>query len=191
MVLAGRVVLADRVVLACLAGVLVLLQIGWAWWSAKMGMKYAERNKDFIVEFFRKYDDKRVLSKEENGGSSNGGVYLFCVEQYPVYIGITGDFHTRFDQQRRNDKIISLLKKYHYLEAYEMKFPIVTAKVVESMFLAAFDFALNADENPPARDPAIPNTQNDVKYSATAFEKVFKETMKEIGSMSEQFSKII
>ena len=152
-----------------------------------MNVEYAERNKEFVVDFFKKYDDKkRVLSKDENGGSSNGGVYLFCVEQYPVYIGITSDFHTRFDQHRRNDKVIPLLKKYHYLEAYEMKLPVVTAKVVESMFLAAFDFALNTDENPPARDPAIPNSLQS-KHSSATFGNVFKETMKEIGSMNEQF----
>lgn len=128
---------------------------------------YAEKNGDFIFYVFEKQWGKFAPDEvtEENmkkiGSKGDRGLYLFFVEstmtkkRYPVYIGYTGrTFGERFYEHatRENGVIYKVLVSKVFGGSYKLfvythSLSPVTAKVVESIFLKAFDFALNTEEN--------------------------------------------
>lgn len=143
-----------------------------------MADKYAEKNGHYIFKALRtlseispntwheyEYDTSKTVSDKP-------GIYMFyirdTIHKYPVYFGKTETgFKTRFaDHQNNKDGVI-----YRYLNKPFPTFPkdvkeqelqlevvLVTMstpfiiKLAESLFLCAFDFALNKMENGKERD---------------------------------------
>ena len=126
---------------------------------------YAEKNAAFIFYVFEKqwgeFNYQQVTEANKTQvGSQDRGLYLFYLchkvtkKRYPVYIGYTGrSFHERFYQHARENGVIDkVLRLQTFGNSYDLfvythSLSPVTAKVVESIFLSAFDFALNKAEN--------------------------------------------
>ena len=140
-------------------------------------MSNAEQNGDFIFYVFEEqwheFAPDQVTEENMNKVGSKGdrGLYLFYVEstvtkkRYPVYIGYTGrTFHDRFYEHatRENGVIYRVLVSKVFGGSYKLfvhthSLSPVTAKVVESIFLQAFDFALNTEENGSLHDLDLSN----------------------------------
>ena len=127
---------------------------------------YAEQNGDFIFYVFENQwgesSDEITEEYMKKAGSKNDrGLYLFSIQskvtkkRYPVYIGYTGrTFAKRFYEHasQENGVIRKVLVSKVFGDTFDLyvhthSLSPVTAKVVESIFLQAFNFALNTDEN--------------------------------------------
>ena len=98
---------------------------------------------------------------KKTGSKFDHGLYLFSVrskvteKRYPVYIGYTGrTFAKRFYEHatQENGVIHKVLVSKVFGDSYDLyvhchSLSPVTSKVFESIFLRAFDFDLNTDEN--------------------------------------------
>lgn len=133
---------------------------------------YAEQNGAFLFYVFEKQweeqspDQVTIANMKSVGSKHECGLYLFFLEsttttkRYPVYIGYTGrTFHDRFYEHatRENGVIYKILVSKVFGSSYRLfvhthSLSPVTAKVVESIFLQAFNFALNTDENGSLHD---------------------------------------
>ena len=137
---------------------------------------YAEKNSDFIFYIFENKWATGGLGlfevTKENmkaiGSPFDCGLYLFYLQRpsdekkYPVYIGYTGrNFRTRFSEHATRDngvinKCICSMTFQPSGGPYKLfvltkSFEPIAAKVIESIFLNAFNFALNTEENGSTR----------------------------------------
>ena len=110
--------------------------------------------------------DKDELSKL---GKSKGIYFICCSNKafreavYPVYVGITSE--TFFERVRKHTQKGGVFAKIYDEEwesgfcqdftLYTKEMDITTAKFLESTFLAAFDFARNAEENDGRRSNLV------------------------------------
>lgn len=111
---------------------------------------------------------------KKNIGSASRGLYMFFVKPKgtegifsPAYVGYTGrSFNIRFGE---HDVIDSFLKEQKTsttkCKLFVSEFPCLPmiAKLLESIFLEAFDFAFNKMENGEERDTEDLYTYNEQK----------------------------
>lgn len=136
-----------------------------------MSTNYAEQNGDFIFHVFENQwrASSHQITEEymkKIGSRNDCGLYLFSVrskvtdKRYPVYIGYTGrTFAKRFNEHanQENGVIRKVLVSKVFGDSYDLYvnthslWPVI-AKVVESIFLQAFNFALNTSENGKIHD---------------------------------------
>lgn len=130
---------------------------------------------------------------KKNIGSMSPGLYMFFVKPKgtegiysPAYVGYTGkSFNVRFKGHARDHNLISWFLKEQETSTTKCKlfvseFPCrpMIAKLLESIFLEAFDFAFNRMENGEVRDTEDLYTYNKQKdltlqEGKKEFQKVF------------------
>ena len=150
---------------------------------------------------------KLKARKVEKGGRKNwpqgtGLYFLFCYREEtnknPFYVGMTGfNFKNRNDEHFSNDGTIDILekeKKDIHVIMYTKEMPEAVAKLLESVFLLSFDFAMNSKENEKKRpdfeleSPISPNNDGCKRFSE-CFEFLHNSLNKiiEIDAMKEAF----
>ena len=123
---------------------------------------YAEFARDFLRSWLASVStDKQlyqITNPPNNAAFDAKGMYVIWYEDYeagqhdPVYVGITGrKFSTRFQEHINSGKIKDNWIKNENVFASVMPMDLPTAKFLESTLLAAFDFALNKEENDEVR----------------------------------------
>lgn len=164
---------------------------------------YAEKNSDIILHIFEKQwgcfgADEITEEKQKKIGSANDcGLYLFFLKskatnkRYPVYIGYTGrNFAQRFYEHatRESGAIYKILTSkvfgdFYDLFVYTHSATPVAAKVLESIFLNAFNFSLNTEENGNTHeldisyDFTVEDSYDQFKYS---YQYIMKELTNDI-----------
>ena len=168
----------------------------------ELAMINAEQSGDFIFCVFEQQwnSDSGQVTEEymkKIGSKNDCGLYLFSVQskvtgkRYPVYIGYTGrTFAKRFYEHatQENGVIQKVLVNKVFGDSYDLyvhthSLSPVSAKVVESIFLQAFDFALNSSENGDTHDLDIKFQSEDSKqYFAIAYQNIMGELTKDVPS---------
>ena len=158
---------------------------------------------------------KQVNPQGVNGSRDGKGVYVFFANDardsfIPIYIGITSrNFQERFAEHRRN----GVIQKYSDREGknpdlylvndfgkqlppnwslavaeFKVDTPMV-AKMYESIFLTAFNFPLNTEENEGARpDIRLCDRQNKPCDSFRIFTTAHHQLMRDLESVRDFFS---
>ena len=170
---------------------------------------YAEKNGPFIFWCVNKIwgylPDYSVSSPQQIQQTPNNqrGLYIFFIElgpfKYPIYIGITSrNFRQRFVEHHNSPNGVIyrfihgnfpqntqphlrsqlLLKVICIPLSYPMQ-----AKLMESVFLSAFDFCLNTEENGHIRVNIDANHQFPVEESKSGFDITFNNVIEEISSV--------
>ena len=170
---------------------------------------YAEKNGPFIFWCVNKIwgylPDYSVSSPQQIQQPPNNqrGLYIFFIElgpfKYPIYIGITSrNFRQRFVEHHNSPNGVIyrfihgnfpqntqphlrsqlLLKVICIPLSYPMQ-----AKLMESVFLSAFDFCLNTEENGHIRVNIDANHQFPVEESKSGFDITFNNVIEEISSV--------
>lgn len=134
---------------------------------------------------------------------SDRGIYLFFLDsgqtKYPIYVGITRrNFRQRFKEHY--DKDGGVIQKYNSgnfptnrppiqlpLKVMCMSSPFPMSKLIESIFLAAFNFCLNTDENGDIRTNLDTGDQYSVVTSKPLFDITFDNIMKEIKTFYDKY----
>ena len=164
---------------------------------------FAEKNADFIFSYIQtvwsnptsyKVDSAQEIREIPN---NKNGLYIFFLEtlqfkiKYPIYVGFTStNFRKRFQghQQKGVIKTVLIEKTFPQdmsrpfqlkVTCLPLKSPMV-AKLIESVFLASFDFCLNDSENEEVRLKIDTNEKYPVATSKQRFDKVFKKAFDEI-----------
>ena len=122
--------------------------------------------------------EKVTHGNKDNIGNATCGLYMFFVKPRgeetvfsPAYVGYTSrSFGLRFREHAKEGKLIGgflAVQKDHKCDLFVSEFPCrpMIAKLLESIFLKAFDFAYNRMENGQKRDTVdlyTYNPQNDV-----------------------------
>lgn len=125
----------------------------------------AERNGPFIETalraIFQMEDIQRIAEVNIDNArgylEQNKGLYMFFVHAgfryYPIYVGYTGNnFYARLQNHQvwgRNLQINGEIAHGRYVTVFPCD---AGAKSLESLFLKAFDFALNTEENVAVRE---------------------------------------
>ena len=161
---------------------------------------FAERNADFIFSYIQKVwsnpTSYNVESAQEisNIPNDENGLYIFFLQtlkfkiKYPVYVGFTG---TSFKERFRGHNVIKTIltnktfpqEMPHLFQLKVTCLPLenpMVAKLIESVFLASFDFCLNKSENGDVRLKIDTNEKYPVAISKKRFDKVFKKALDEI-----------
>ena len=167
----------------------------------------AEQNAAFIFYLFEERwgstGSEITTSNIKQAGGYDRGVYLFYLQKatdeekrYPIYVGITSrNFSTRFKEHAGNGVIDKVLVSKTFkpsggpykLYYHTCSFEPVAAKVVESIFLHAFDFAFNTDENGSARAELILIPQNKPEDTFGSFKDSFQSIMSGISDISNKY----
>ena len=133
---------------------------------------------------------------KKNIGSNTKGLYMFFVRQKnsqqvhsPAYVGYTGrSFHIRFKEHADDERMIGKFFEAQQTslgkcDLFVSEFPCrpMIAKLLESMFLEAFDFALNKMENNDQRSTVDLYVYNSNKQlGLSTGKKIFKETFAKV-----------
>jgi len=169
---------------------------------------YAERNGEFIVQFMKGRGSKefQVVVSGKNmleDSTKKPGLYMFFVSPkdsqgyclYPIYVGYTSrTFDERFKEHASKKK--GVFEKFFIngqpetcfqgvkkkCDLYVMELPMDprVAKLLESVFLEAFDFALNTEENGKERKSVELSTAVGALLSKELFTKVWKTVKEDI-----------
>ena len=181
----------------------------------QIGGNHAERNAPFIFwcvnEIFGANTDYLVSqgSQVYQTPIHQQGIYIFFIERggrnYPIYIGITRrSFAERFTEHRNlNNGVIHQVvtgrfpqnlqaNQRHQLtlkvKCIALDYPVI-AKLMESVFLAAFDFCLNKEENGGAIRANIDfSSQFSVEQSKHDFQIIFDNIMRYITNIYNSYS---
>ena len=126
---------------------------------------YAETAREFLRLWLKKVPGGDQLYEiTENPPTFNAkGIYVIWYRQqhtapvqdelYPMYVGITGrKFSTRFKEHIKSRTIDQNWTNKKNVFASVMPMDLPLAKFLESTLLAAFNFALNKQENDGERD---------------------------------------
>lgn len=172
---------------------------------------HAERNAPFIFWCVKKIwgeqSSYKVNTPEDINKTPNNqsGMYIFYldsgVHQYPIYVGITGrNFRQRFKEHHDNQTgviykcnngefpknqppvrlpLIALVVPIHYP---------MQSKLMESVFLEAFNFCLNTEENGDIRLIVDTDQQFKPEDSKQNFDITFGNVMKEIQAVYNQYN---
>ena len=150
------------------------------------------------------------VESKKNIGSSAKGLYMIFVRPKgsdqllrPAYVGYTGrSFRVRFREHAYDEGVIGkfFLAQQDSLQKYELcvsEFPCrpMIAKLLESIFLEAFDFAFNKQENGHERETAdlyAYNPQNKAPYQKCKeiFKKGFEKVVKEVENVKGAVDKL-
>ena len=136
----------------------------------------------------------------------NKGLYVFFVHvglsYYPVYVGYTGNnFYDRFRQHGVIDKArnLEINNGENFLQInngenflYVSVFPCdAGAKTLETLFLKAFDFALNKEENADERETLELSQPVNLAYkSKLIFQQTWMDMRKSVFGMIDKIQKI-
>lgn len=166
---------------------------------------YAEQNGELIFYIFEdqwKESASEItaeVDKRKIGSKTHCGLYLFSLQstetqkRYPVYIGYTGrTFADRFYEHaiRESGAIYKVLQSKVFGDSFTLfvhSHPMtpVAAKVLESIFLNTFNFALNTEENGKthALDPAMEfRKEASIEDFKAFYQKIMKGLIEEIQS---------
>lgn len=169
--------------------------------------KFAERNGTFIETTLKAMfeingDIQRIdVNDIENTDvksdlKKNKGLYVFFVRiessYYPVYVGYTGNnFYERFrnhgvyakvQERQVNNKIDQLCVGVFPCDA--------GAKTLESLFLKAFNFALNSEENEGVRDILDLSQRSQFSKSKEILRKAWEETKQGVWEMMQMIKRM-
>lgn len=136
-------------------------------------------NQRIDVERIEETDMKSHLKK-------NKGLYVFFVRigllYYPIYVGYTGNnFYDRLRQHGVRDRVgnLQINNDLPINQLCVDVFPCdAGAKTLESLFLKAFNFALNSEENDGARGSLDLSQRNNFAKSKAILRQVWEETEK-------------
>lgn len=166
------------------------------------------KNGPFIFSFVNKMWGKcqsyRLTSKEEINDVPNkeSGFYIFYLDsgliQYPIYIGITGrNFRKRFQEHLVDGVIDKWCNGQFPINDPPIRLPLkailvpigynMQAKLMESVFLKAFDFCLNSQENYVVRTELDVGTIFRPEDSKENFDIIFNNIMQEIKDVYESY----
>ena len=174
----------------------------------------AELNGPFVVhilqEVFVSFVPHQVTeqNKRNVGSTMAGGLYMFFVmpqgsqeERYcPIYVGYTSrTFRKRFREHADNGVIrkffdgqlrttVKGAQKACYLYVSEFQCDAPAAKLLESVFLKAFNFALNVEENGAARDTVEVAEDNQLGTSYEVFVPQFTRVMEDVNTMKDRIN---
>ena len=177
----------------------------------------AELNGPFVVrilqQVFVSFGTSQVTeqNKRNVGSTMAGGLYMFFVmpqgsqeERYcPIYVGYTSrTFRQRFREHADNGVIrkffdgqlrttVKGAQKACYLYVSEFQYDAPAAKLLESVFLNAFDFALNVEENGAARDTVELAEDNPLETSYEVFVPQFTRVMEDVNTMKDRINHVI
>ena len=174
----------------------------------------AELNGPFVVhilrEVFVSFAPCQVTeqNKRNVGSTMAGGLYMFFVmpqdsqeERYcPIYVGYTsrtfrqrcrehadnGVIRKFFDGQLRTT--VKGVQKACYLYVSEFQCDAPAAKLLESVFLNAFNFALNVEENGAARVTVELSEDNPLEKSYEVFVPQFTRVMGDVNTMKQRIN---
>ena len=162
---------------------------------------FAEKNADFIFSYVQTVwsnpTSYSVESPEEISKIPNQekGLYIFFIEKdgtkYPIYVGVTSrNFRERFQDHQSRGVIKRIMTDQKFpqsaLRPFNLKvmcLPLedqMIAKLMESIFLASFDFCLNDSENEVLRLTIDTDGQFPVAESKKKFEGVFEKVINQI-----------
>ena len=182
---------------------------------AAAALNCAEHFAKFIFYLFEEKWHRRgipvTIQNVTTIGSTNNGVYLFYIckssdkhqkKKYPIYLGYTGrTFRIRFKEHGTRDNGVvnkclgvqsfqpaSLGGGPFKLFVYELPMTnFVQAKLLESIFLNAFDFALNTEENDKVRDDIDLSFTHDKAYGKEAFKSSYEWAMGGVSELSGEY----
>ena len=169
----------------------------------------AEENGPFIVHMLEKissFEPSRVTQQNAStiGSSLAGGLYMFYLvptptpmgydDRYcPIYVGMTGrTFRKRFQEHAANGVIADFFTPGRimptnpcnlYVAGFNFNAP--AAKLLESIFLSAFDFARNTEENGAARNNVTLTADRELSYSRGPFVEAFERVMLDVGTIGQ------
>lgn len=167
----------------------------------------AESNREFIVYTFNKlaegqlyyYPEFRecqyVACKIDGDFPPFYGLYMISErcgnEKYPIYVGYTS---TRFDTRLANHDVIIWYRNKMRFGQLEFDFiPTFNpshAKLLESVFLGAFDFCRNKVENVQQREPDYnPRVVNPVQISKKYFDAAYTLMVQEISRLRDYYER--
>ena len=173
-------------------------------------MAEAEINSPFIFWCVRKIwgscPSYEVSTEEEinNTPNNKSGVYIFYLDsgptQYPIYVGVTSrNFRQRFKEHYKNGVINLYVSGEFPKNIPPIRLPLkaicldthypMQSKLMESVFLAAFDFCLNEEENGKVRLTIDTGNQLRPEDSKPDFDITFDNVMKEIKNFYDEYKK--
>ena len=187
------------------------------WWipnvfqvKRDIGDNYAERNAPFIFwcveKIWGNVQNYKTTNEAEVNKTPNkeSGLYIFYLDdgkiQYPIYVGITGrNFRQRFNEHYTNGVIHEYVNGNFPTNVPPIRLPLkvmcipishqMQAKLMESVFLATFDFCLNKEENGNVRTILDTEKQFPADASKTDFDNIFDNVMKEITQFYNEYKK--
>ena len=155
---------------------------------------FAERNADFIFSYVEAVwtpESYNAISGLENDEipKNKHGLYIFFImkseKKYPVYIGATTrSFNERFWEHFKNGKFKTITKNFELMVMCLQENPAV-AFLMESVFLASFDFCLNNVQNGPVRNEIDFGQGNSFETSKEKFDNVFKMVVQRIAKIDQ------
>ena len=133
------------------------------------------------------------------------GFYIFFLDsgktKYPIYVGITRrNFRQRFKEHYASGVInnyntgdfpknVPPIRLPLKVMCVSIPYPAIT-KLVESIFLAAFNFCLNTEENGDIRVKLDTDDQYPVTASKPGFDIAFNNVMEEINKFYEEYKQV-
>ena len=133
------------------------------------------------------------------------GFYIFFLDsgktKYPIYVGITRrNFRQRFKEHYASGVIHNYNMGYFPKNVPPIRLPLkvmcvsipypAIAKLVESIFLATFNFCLNTEENGDIRVKLDTDDQHSVVASKPGFDIAFNNVMEEINKFYEEYKQV-
>ena len=172
----------------------------------KASAHYAEQHAGNIFAITEKWShsDSEITEDNENTvGGFYGGLYLFYLRhltkphktenKFPIYIGCTRRTFRKCFQEYACKGVIKKWRSGEFpgSEGYKLfvlQFHMghITAKVIESIFLDAYNFALNRDENGDVRASLDLCRNYSLEESRDWFKEVYEKIMDELYSMNKQ-----
>ena len=165
---------------------------------------FAERNADFIFSYVQtawpnptsySVESPQEISKIPN---QEKGLYIFFIEKgatkYPIYVGVTSrNFRERFQDHQSRGVIKRIMTDQTFpqsaLRPFNLKvmcLPLehqMIAKLMESIFLASFDFCLNDSENEVPRL----TIDTDGQFLAAESKKKFEDVFEKVNNLIKPF----
>ena len=147
------------------------------------------------------YEKVTYGNKDNIGTKTTCGLYMFFVQPKneqtvfsPAYVGYTSrSFGLRFREHAKEGKLIGgflAVQKDHKCDLFVSEFPCrpMIAKLLESIFLKAFDFAYNRMENGQQRDTVNLYTYNKqydepMSTSKAKFKEVFDQVKSDLDTI--------
>lgn len=140
--------------------------------------------------------DVNYIEEMKSDLMASKGLYVFFVRvvggfsDYPIYVGYTGNnFYDRLRQHRVRNAVGIRGIKYSDDDLRQIGehqlfvdvFPCnAGAKTLESLFLKAFDFALNSEENERVRDILDLSERNNVIKSKYILQQAWAKTKQDV-----------
>ena len=154
----------------------------------------------FAIMSSWRHSDSEVTSHNARsvGSHHSGGLYLFYLQnnedvKCPIYIGYTRRTFRKCFQEHVDSGVIEkcLSGKFptgqgRKFKLFVLQFPMghVVAKVIESIFLDAYDFALNNHEHYDARSQLYLKYSYRPEESLEWFREIYKSVMDELYSIN-------